>query len=179
MKRRAFLKTITLSVNTVITLLLAIPGMRFLFDPLQRKTIKRDFQRIAALNTLPKNQPIRIQILDEYTDAYTNYPTCIIGSVWLQRTQESESQPQVRCFQTICPHLGCGIDFNKDREAFFCPCHASEFDRTGQQQFGPSPRDMDELECRITEADEQGIRWIEVKYQTFLTGKMTPQPIES
>lgn len=177
MKRRAFLKITTLAINAAITFILAIPGMRFLFAPLQRKTKKHDFQRIASLTTLPNNQPVRIQILDEHTDAYTHYPVSVIGNVWLQRTPDNESQ--VRCFQTICPHLGCGIDFNKDRNAFFCPCHASEFDRNGQQQHGPSPRDMDELECRITEADEQGVRWIEVKYQTFLTGKTKPQPIES
>ena len=35
---------------------------------------------------------------------------------------------------------------------------------------GPAPRDMDELEIRLTEADAGGERWIEVNYQTFTTG---------
>ena len=71
----------------------------------------------------------------------------------------------VRCFQTSCPHLGCGVDYSADRKAFTCPCHASEFAVDGTPRFGPSPRPMDQLACRVTEPDGQGQRWIEVDYQ--------------
>jgi Rieske Fe-S protein len=79
-------------------------------------------------------------------------------------------EPRVRCFQTICPHLGCGIDLVPDGNGFACPCHASGFDADGRRQFGPSPRDMDQLECRVSLPDENGRRWIDVRYQEFQTG---------
>ncbi len=81
-----------------------------------------------------------------------------------------DGEPCVRCFQTICPHLGCEIDYAADRNAFACPCHASEFDADGRRKFGPAPRDMDKLECRVSPPDENGRRWIEVRYQEFQTG---------
>jgi hypothetical protein len=81
-----------------------------------------------------------------------------------------DGEPFVRCFQTICPHLGCGIDYVAHSNAFACPCHASRFDADGRRRFGPSPRDMDRLECRVSPPDEIGQRWIEVRYQEFQTG---------
>jgi Rieske Fe-S protein len=86
------------------------------------------------------------------------------------RCETAEDALAIRCVQAMCPHLGCGIDFVPDRRVFTCPCHASEFDAAGQRRFGPSPRDMDELECRVSPPDERGERWIEVKYVEFRTG---------
>jgi Rieske Fe-S protein len=88
--------------------------------------------------------------------------------VWLIR--DDADPAKVRCLQTICPHLGCGIEFSADREAFTCPCHASEFDKTGRQRFGPSPRDLDALACHIEEAHPGGQQWVVVDYREFRTG---------
>ena len=83
---------------------------------------------------------------------------------------------QPRVLSAVCPHLGCAIDYAADRNTFNCPCHASEFDAAGRRRLGPSPRDMDELECRISDADESGVRWVEVKYQEFQTGVSEKRP---
>lgn len=179
MQRRAFMKTSALLINAAIACLLAIPGMRFLLAPLQRKSKVKKYIRVASLNALSSDQPVRVQVNADRTDAFMHFPPGPIGSVWLQRVDSDDSEPKVKCFQTICPHLGCGVDYSPDRSAYFCPCHASEFDRSGAQSFGPSPRDMDELEVRITDADAEGQRWIEIKYQAFLTGTATKTPIDS
>ncbi len=178
MRRRAFIKT-SIVINAAIAFVLAIPGLRFLLAPLQRKSIEKKFLRVASLNALSSDQPLRVQVNTDRTDAFMHFPPGPIGSVWLQRIDSEESNPIVKCYQTICPHLGCGVDYSADRSAYFCPCHASEFDRSGTQSFGPSPRDMDELDVRITDADAEGQRWIEIKYQAFLTGTATKIPIDS
>jgi nitrite reductase/ring-hydroxylating ferredoxin subunit len=62
------------------------------------------------------------------------------------------------------------VDFAADRGVFACPCHASDFDVSGKRLDGPAPRDMDILEVRLTPADANGERWVEVRYVDFRPG---------
>ena len=48
-------------------------------------------------------------------------------------------------YNTVCPHLGCFVDYRKDEQDFFCPCHDSNFDLEGNLLKGVSPRAMDTL----------------------------------
>ena len=145
-----------------------IPAIRYLVDPLWRTRKTSTFVRITPLSALAPGRPVRVVVLAERLDAYTQHPLRPIGAVWLILGEDPV--PKVRCLQVICPHLGCAIDYAADREAFVCPCHASEFDRWGRSVFGPAPRDMDELPCRVSAADESGELWVEVQYEVFKTG---------
>ncbi len=42
-----------------------------------------------------------------------------------------------------CPHLGCTVNWNADKERFLCPCHASSFDMYGNFLNQPVPRALD------------------------------------
>lgn len=170
MKRRTFLGTLGLGIKGIIGCVLALPGLGFLLDPLRRSGRSRGFIPIATLDTAAFDRPTRVVISADRWDAYTHYPPGPIGQVWLVREGREEVEPKVRCYQAVCPHLGCIIDYASTRAKFYCPCHASEFDISGRRGIGPSPRDMDELQCRVTEPDKQGRRWIEVRYQEFQTG---------
>ena len=132
---------------------------------------------VAPLSAAVAGRPLRVTVSSERWDAYMRYPPGPIGAVWLLREDDADGRPSIRCLQVVCPHLGCGIDYAVDRGVFNCPCHASEFDGTGRRRFGPSPRDMDELECRISDAGDEGRRWIEVRYQEFATGVAVKKPI--
>jgi menaquinol-cytochrome c reductase iron-sulfur subunit len=76
----------------------------------------------------------------------------------------------VHAFSTVCPHLGCGVDFNADKRAFACPCHESAFALDGRVESGPSPRGLDRLEARVVEGR------VEVKYQRFRQGTQDKVP---
>jgi Rieske Fe-S protein len=117
-----------------------------------------------------------VAVVAEQQDGFIRRPAEPIGRVWLVRSG-ADSTASIRCFQSICPHLGCGVEYAPDRAAFVCPCHASEFAIDGRQRFGPSPRDLDELVCRVTDPDEAGVRWIEVRYQEFRTGTPDRRPV--
>jgi Rieske Fe-S protein len=67
-------------------------------------------------------------------------------------------------FTSICPHLGCGINWDEDSGKFICPCHDSFFDIEGRVLSGPSPRGMDTLETEIKDGK------IFVKYQKMRLG---------
>ena len=176
MHRRTFLKTLAAGLNGLIGLAVVIPGIRFLLDPLRRASRQRGFIRVAPVTSLAPGRPARVTVMADRWDAYTHHPPGPIGNVWLLRNESDDRDPKIRCLHVICPHLGCAIDFAADRNAFHCPCHASEFDSAGRRRFGPSPRDMDELECRISDAGESGVRWVEVKYQEFQTGASDKRP---
>jgi nitrite reductase/ring-hydroxylating ferredoxin subunit len=219
MHRRGFLTGIVAAVNGLIGCFVALPGLRFLLDPLWRSRTRSGFIRVIPLAAVSRGKPMRVTVSADRWDAYTHYPPGPIGSVWLIREDEEGGSapsfgvgegwgtdktledhasppllrkdgappaggaktilalPRVRCLQTICPHLGCGIGYAADRGAFSCPCHASEFDAAGRRLSGPAPRDMDELECRVTEPDENGRRWVEVRYQEFQTGLSARRPV--
>lgn len=192
MKRRAFLKAAVAVIQSGIALVVTVPGVRYLLGPARGRPKEAGFLRVIPLSALSEGRPVRVVVSAERYDAYTHHPSGPIGSVWLVRERGERAgatgsrnvsptpegmghartapSPKIRCLQTICPHLGCGIDFAEDRGAFSCPCHASEFDRSGKRVSGPAPRDMDELACRVTDPDEDGQRWVEVRYQEFRTG---------
>ncbi len=46
----------------------------------------------------------------------------------------------------VCTHLGCIV--KPSATGFYCPCHGSRFDRTGQVLAGPAPRPLPWLAVR-------------------------------
>ncbi len=176
MTRRTFFNWIARTLHVVVTLLVGAPVIRFLVGRHGPSESGGSYQRIAPLSGAHPDHPERVTVSADRTDAFTHYPPGPIGVVWLVRSPDLGGIAQVKCFQSSCPHLGCAIDFARDRGVFFCPCHASEFALDGSRHFGPTPRGMDELPCRVTEPDDDGERWVEIKYQEFQTGTDGPVP---
>jgi len=48
-----------------------------------------------------------------------------------------------------CTHLGCTVDWEPDKNRFFCPCHASSFDIHGDVENPPAPRALDAFAVTI------------------------------
>lgn len=51
-----------------------------------------------------------------------------------------------------CPHLGCNVIWQPEKDQFVCPCHASNFDNYGIYESAPVPRPLDTLEVKIEDA---------------------------
>lgn len=43
---------------------------------------------------------------------------------------------------TVCPHLGCLVQWLADEGQFHCPCHGSRFEPDGAVQNGPAREDL-------------------------------------
>ena len=41
-----------------------------------------------------------------------------------------------------CPHMKCGLIYNKNDNTWDCPCHGSRFDKNGKCFLGPSTKDI-------------------------------------
>ena len=48
-----------------------------------------------------------------------------------------------------CTHLGCAVPWDKDQKKFICPCHASQFDISGNVLSSPAPRALDLFKVTI------------------------------
>jgi Rieske Fe-S protein len=119
--------------------------------------------KLANLSALLLNGPPRLfQVVTEQRDAWTKMPAHAIGAVFLRRTGERE----VVAFNASCPHLGCAVEFQEPRDAFYCPCHDSEFAKDGAVRGkSPSRRGLDTLEVEVHENDE-----VWVKFRNFKAG---------
>ena len=56
-----------------------------------------------------------------------------------------------------CTHLGCSVTWEANDNRFFCPCHASSFDRNGDVENPPAPRALDTFAVQISD----GAVWVD------------------
>ncbi len=55
----------------------------------------------------------------------------------------------------ICPHEGCEVLWEQERNRFACPCHDSYFAADGAKISGPSPRGLDAFPSRVQDGKLQ------------------------
>jgi nitrite reductase/ring-hydroxylating ferredoxin subunit len=172
-QRRAFLKLVTAGLGTLAAALAIIPGLGFLYRAGPRGGPRgtgggRRPVRVAGERDVKPGKPLRVTAVGPYDDAWLRLPRVTLGSLWLVRATEDGP---IKAFSTVCPHLGCGIDFDEQSAKFSCPCHASAFDLDGRCVVGPSPRGLDELEAHVENRD------VLVRYQRFRIGTNKREPI--
>jgi menaquinol-cytochrome c reductase iron-sulfur subunit len=104
--------------------------------------------------------PIRVTVVADRVDAWNVYPAQRIGTVWLRKNERAE----LVAYSTICPHLGCSIEYRPGDRDFHCPCHNSQFTLAGEPTNRIPPRSMDLLETKIVEDR------VWVRYENFRGG---------
>ena len=68
---------------------------------------------------------------------------------------------------STCPHLGCQVHWQPDRQRFFCPCHNGVFDPRGKGIGGP-PGEAGQSLPRFPLKLEGGLLYIEVPAEGLL-----------
>ena len=53
-----------------------------------------------------------------------------------------------------CPHLGCRVPSCESSQGFECPCHGSKYNRHGEYEAGPAPRNLDRFAVSVDAAGE-------------------------
>jgi Rieske Fe-S protein len=171
--RRTFLKWATHGLGALFALLLGVPGVAYLIDARNRPAPKRGPRRVAKLSELEIGKPKQVVIRDVRSDAWTLHPNDVVGRVWLVR----QDKDKVDAFTTICPHLGCSVDWRAEQQLFICPCHNGTFDPQGMLVVrpgvnNPAPRGMDRLELQLVKDDANpDDAFIDVKYENFYQGR--------
>ncbi len=174
--RRAFLTQVLAgTIGVVVGLVPVLSGLIFFLDPLIRGErqsgdskggVGKDAEGYIKLpvtrSLLPSDgTPQQVTVEDDLVDAWNKFPRVPIGSVWLLRSESGE----VSAFSTVCPHLGCAVEFRGAQSDFYCPCHLSAFRLDGSKDNPIPPRDMDSLRVKPDTGEE-----IWVQYKNFRGG---------
>jgi cytochrome b6-f complex iron-sulfur subunit len=53
-----------------------------------------------------------------------------------------------------CVHLGCRVPSCESSQGFECPCHGSKYNRHGEYEDGPAPRNLDRFSVGVNNAGE-------------------------
>ena len=167
--RRTLLKVLTGVVGGGTAAVVGGPALTALLSPWGKKTVSGvgEFVPVARAEAVPEDgTPLNVPVVIQAPkDAWTALPPTTVGAVYL-----CKRGGKLRAYSTICPHLGCGIDYVSDSKRFSCPCHESFFGLDGQVASGPSPRGMDELELREVEGR------VEVRFLKFKIGQKEKVP---
>ncbi len=169
--RRRFLGFLTNLLMTVIGLLVAVPALGYVLGPLRRKSEEESsgapFVDAGPLSELPLNQWRLLSLETVQRDGWKK--TRQRHAIWVSRQDASERG--VTVLSSICPHLGCPVNWHPDQSQFVCPCHGGTFNPEGRHTGGPPPRSMDRLEFQV----RGGRLW--VRWQDFKIGVASRIPV--
>jgi menaquinol-cytochrome c reductase iron-sulfur subunit len=142
--RRSFLGALLAVGSIFVGALLSVPLFRFALFPLLRRTTELKSSSVGALSefsslTQPVMRTIQIEQVDGWRKAISE------KAVYITKDQ----QGQLRVLTSVCPHLGCTVPWNKEKNQFICQCHGATFTPDGSRISGPSQRGMDTLETSV------------------------------
>jgi Rieske Fe-S protein len=159
--RRGFLGLLTVLVLGAIGLLVLIPAVRFLWFPLRTKEEEGAdgvFLDAGPLADMKPGEWRLVTVEKTYQDAWKK--SKVRHAIWVRR--QGQGEQDITVLSSICPHLGCPINWHPNQAQFICPCHGGIFDDEGKQVSGPPPRAMDSLEFQVR-AGRLYVRWQDFK----------------
>ena len=147
--RRGFLKVVTAAMGAVIAGILGFPLVRYLLYPVRKKIVSGSDAPVdvVGVEQLPKDgRPQRVTVYaNGVRDAWGVADQVAIGAAWVRKQKDGS----VLALSTVCPHLGCAVDYDRAADEYRCPCHKSAFGADGERRSGPSKRGMDPLPLTI------------------------------
>jgi menaquinol-cytochrome c reductase iron-sulfur subunit len=154
--RRSFLGALLGVGSVFVGALLSVPLIRFTLFPLLRLTTELKSSPVGAMSEFSNlNEPalrtVHIEQVDGWRKAISE------KAVYITKDQ----QGQLRVLTSVCPHLGCTVPWNKDKNQFVCPCHGAVYMPDGTRVSGPSLRGMDTLETSVVDGQ------LTVRFQYF------------
>jgi menaquinol-cytochrome c reductase iron-sulfur subunit len=161
--RRDLFRLGAAALGSLFGVALAVPGIKFLLDPLGKKAAGRAFRPLTTLGQLKVGEPRAFAIIARRQDAWVRYPEEPVGSVWLVRQPEGSKEP-VLAFSAECPHLSCSVKLAPDRRTFLCPCHGANFALDGAKLNEVAARGMDTLSVELSTGPDPEVL---VKFERF------------
>ena len=143
MGRRKFLSGVIGTVAGAVAFLLGLPAVGFLISPGLKKQNEDKWLTLGPVSALQPGVPAGFPFSRRIKDG------------WVESTQTgvafavTHDGQDVKVFSNVCTHLSCRVNWNAERQAFFCPCHDGVFSIDGAIVSGPQPRPLDQFETKI------------------------------
>jgi Rieske Fe-S protein len=136
-------------------LVAGVPALA-LFAGTSAQAAEGPFIRVTDVKSIPTGEPTPLTFVEEDTDAYLHQ--ILPHGIWAMKTSETE----IVVYSPVCPHLGCQVLWNREKEQYDCPCHGSVFFPDGKVVSGPAPRGLDTLPTKIAKGDLY-VQWVQYK----------------
>ena len=128
MKRRSFLKALFAILGTASVTSFAYPLVRYLAPP---GSSDKDKKVVLAKADIPVGGS-KIVLFNDKPVIVINRPGK--GFVALSK---------------IYTHLGCLVEYEKDKNRLICPCHAGTYDLEGNVLSGPPPGPLPKVSLKV------------------------------
>jgi menaquinol-cytochrome c reductase iron-sulfur subunit len=171
--RRDLFRLGAVALGNLFALALAVPGVKFLLDPLGKSTVGGAFRPLTTLGQLKIGEPLAFAIIARRQDGWVKYPEEPVGSVWLVRQPEGSKEPVV-AFSAECPHLSCPVGLAPDGKSFLCPCHGANFAFDGKTLNLVAARGMDSLPVALSAGIDPEVL---VKFERFQPQSAEKKPL--
>ena len=154
--RRSFLGALLAVGGAAVSMVLAIPLVRFSTFPLRQAASEAEWSDVGPVQEFESlTGPVAKTISIEHRDAWQK--TSNQTSVYVLPAKDG----QFRILSPVCPHLGCAVRWVNEQNKFICPCHSGAFTAEGHRISGPPPRSMDSLDAKVVD----GV--LKVRYRYF------------
>jgi Rieske Fe-S protein len=144
------------------------PVLTMVAHPLWRETTSGadEFLPAGSIDQFTEDEPVKVDLFADRVDAWNRVIQVKVGSAWVLNRGGA-----LVALSAVCPHLGCGVDYDPAKGKFLCACHQSWFALDGEVEDGPSPRGMDPLEIAA------GEKLVSIRYQRFKQGTDERTPV--
>ena len=132
---RRFFNKLSLVLLGFASLLVGIPVIGFLVDPLFRPA-PRLWRQVGAVDDFKVGDIMEVTFDD--TSALPWAGLTSKTAAWLYRQGEQEFV----AYSANCSHLGCPVRWEPDADLFMCPCHGGVYYKNGSVAAGPPPQGL-------------------------------------
>jgi cytochrome b6-f complex iron-sulfur subunit len=147
--RRDFIKSALYATLALFGLGFVLPGLA-LFAPVAGRTGKVVFFPLVPEEEIPRAGVKKRELVYTAGDQERRARVVLVSS--------GEGFTD---FSATCSHLGCLVNYNKEKGQFECPCHGGRYDLSGKNVAGPPPAPLTQLPVRV----EQGMLLVGIKVQ--------------
>lgn len=143
LKRRRWLDRFVKTAVGVVVAVFGFPLFLFLVAPAFRKGEEGTWLRVGPIKNFRPGEPRLVVLRYQFRDGW------IIRTARMAVYVVVKGDGSVKVFSTICTHANCSIRWEREKKAFFCPCHDGYFDIDGRVKSGPPPRPLQEFPHRV------------------------------
>jgi menaquinol-cytochrome c reductase iron-sulfur subunit len=140
--RRTFLERLIFILGGLISILVGVPLVGFIFKPLF-KALPPVWRSVGKVDSFKVGETVAVTFLQAAPLPWAGVTAKT--AAWVRR----ESAADFTAFSTSCTHLGCPVRWRPDAELFMCPCHGGVYYKDGAVAAGPPPQPLPRYPARV------------------------------
>jgi Rieske Fe-S protein len=135
--RREFITRVLYGILALLGLAFLVPAIK-LFSPAGIRDKELVFFPLVAEEDIPRLGVKKEELV------YS-----VSGKERKARVFLVSSSEGLMAFSAICTHLGCLVNYHKEKREFICPCHGGRYDLAGKNIAGPPPAPLTRFPIKI------------------------------